>query len=154
MYNNIFTETDAQGQSKVVPELITLLSAATLTFEQHIEDNGCIDILLTATTTNNNYLYAAECKDRKYKHTYSNEWFLEKKKYKRLMEAHKKGYKPLYINTFKDDWIIIWDLTKCHLKTKEKVLSKTTVVDSGQIKKDIYLLNIQDAVVNKHLFLS
>lgn len=147
---NTFQQLDEYGQSKVIPELNNIFSGFSMTYEQHVIDKGRIDIYFTAEKNGNKYDYASECKDRWYTHTQFDEWFIEVDKYNELMNS---GKKPLYINTFKDDWLIIWDLQKCKtLKEEERWLDKSTVAKwRGKVKKKIYLLSTKEAVISQKL---
>lgn len=150
--DEIFYKTDEYGQSKVIPQLKSIFSACTLTFDQHYDDSCVVDIFFTATTSSGiEYKYAAECKDRWYKHSFSDDWYIEQKKFNNLMKVREDGYKPLYINTYEDDWINIWDITKCTVTEEHKTLKKSTVVDRGKINRTIYCLNTKDAVYSDKL---
>lgn len=152
---NLFQSTDEYGQSKVVKQLQQIFSACTLTIDQHYDDNNVVDIFFTATTSNGTqYKYAAECKDRYYNHTYSDDWFIEVKKFNNLLKASENGYKPLYINTYKDNWINIWDISKCEVVAENRYLKKTTVTNNGKVNKAIYKLNSADVVYGSHLIFS
>lgn len=151
---DIFEKTDKKGQEKVIPILYALFSGASIEIEQHWEDKGAVDILMTATTSNGNIrLYAIECKDRDFKHNTQFKdggWILEKKKYYDLMDLYLKGYKPLYFNTFNDNTFIIWDVSKINPEVIEKVCKKTTVVDRGKQKKPQILLDVKDYICSGH----
>lgn len=147
---DIYDEADYYGQVKAVSQLEKIFSGATLTIEQHFDDKANIDLYVTATTKSNiSSTYAIECKDRHYTHTYSNEWFIEYPKYKRLIETKVDGYKPLYLNTFKDDYIAIWNVDTTKPVWEEKELRKTTVEDTGIKKKLVGKLQLKDSVYQK-----
>lgn len=143
---NLFNEADCYGQTKIMPTLRAMFSGATsLQVEQHFNDTNSIDIYVTATTKNNKEVwYAIECKDRKMTHTkYKDEgYIIEDWKVKELLKAHKDGYKPIYLNSFSDNYIICWDLSKIDFeecgKTGEKTFHKTTVMKSND---DLYKKN-------------
>lgn len=143
---DIYDKADYDGQLKAVEQLKKIFSGATLTIEQHFDDKANIDLYVTATTENTISTYAIECKDRQYTHTYSNEWFIEYSKYKRLMESKDDGYKPIYLNTFKDDYIAIWNVNVSKPVWEEKELRKTTVEDTGVKKKLVGKLQLKDSV--------
>lgn len=138
---DIFSETDRIGQDKVVEILKDTFSACTLNIEQHYEDKAYVDIIMTATTANNvSHTYAIECKDRWYKSTAFNDWMLEEHKYNHLMEYKKKGYKPIYFNTFSDGKYMLWDVSKGDWEKKIFNCPNTTVEDNGRQDKVRLLL--------------
>jgi len=96
-----------------------------------------------------------EYKDRDFSHK-TFDWILEKKKYesiinKQLPINNTKPVKYLYINTFTDGYILIWDLQqifKKHIKESDwkwELLNETTVgrfKNSGKkVWKQVYLLD-------------
>ena len=130
----LFHNADKAGQAKVIPTLKNIFSAFTLTIDAHTDDYGGIDLYFTATTTNGHqYIYCAECKDRVMPHyTFGEEgYILEQHKKKKLEKASEQGYKPLYINTFTDNKMIVWDLSKINYNecgtTGNKTFHNTTV---------------------------
>lgn len=140
-----FNDADKYGQDKVMNTITTLLSGCTLQIEQHFNDTNPIDIYITATTKSGKEVwYAIECKDRKMAHTkYQDEgYIIENHKIKELMKAANKGYRPLYLNSFNDDYIIIWNLNNIDLnecgETGEKQFHRTTVKKSNN---DLYTKN-------------
>lgn len=142
---NLFHQADKKGQKKVVDTIKVLFSGCTLTIDEHIEDSGYIDIYITATTaTKNSITYAIEAKDRNMPHTkYAEDgYILEDWKKKKLEEASKQGYRPLYINTFSDNKMIVWNLNKIDFskcgETGLKTFHKTTVLKSND---DLYSKN-------------
>lgn len=147
MTYNKFKETDKQGQEKVVPMLKKIFSGCTLTVDQHWEDSAPVDILVTARTTNNNeYYYCFECKDRWYDSNRFEDWTIEPHKIKTLQQYYSSGYTPCYVNTFKDNVMVIWDINKCNMTEHTIYASKTTVVDTGKVLKNNKGLKIDDAV--------
>ena len=140
---NIFNEIDKKGQTKVVDQLTKIFSAYTLTIDQHYIDSSTVDIYVTASTSNNKeYYYVIEAKDRKYNHNQFNSWIIEDDKKNELLL--KTNYKPLYINTFQDNWIGVWDLSQIkfeNLQVEKKWLPKNTVIDKGKKYKDVYYLD-------------
>lgn len=135
--NYLYYNADKRGQAKVIPVLQQIFSGCTLTIEPHYEDGSPIDIYMTAVTLSNKVItYAMECKDREYKHNtkffLEEGYILEKKKEQRLKDASAKGYKPIYINTFADDVIIVWNLNKIDFsqcgETGNKQWHKATVI--------------------------
>lgn len=127
-------EADEKGQEKVLHAIKEIFKGyfINITIDTHFDDYGAIDIYMTGTTKNNNAItYAMECKDRKVAHTYYPDYILEKDKKRKLLDASKKGYKPIYINTFTDDYMIVWDLNRIDFKdcsNVEKTFHKYTVV--------------------------
>lgn len=148
---NKFQQIDKIGQAKVIEQLPKLFSGQTLNIEQHYIDKSTIDILVTATTKNNvEHYYAIEAKDRWYKHTDFNEWYLEFDKKDELMK--KQNYTPIYFNTFVDNYMIIWDLSKLNwseIKTDKRYLKKCTVENRGKVLKDIYLLPTEKSIIQR-----
>lgn len=141
----LFNEADEYGQTKIMPTIQALFSACTLTVEQHFDDTSSIDIYITATTKSNKEIYyAIECKDRKMNHTkYGEEgYIIEDKKVKELMKAAAQGYKPIYLNSFSDDYIIIWNLNNIDFnacgETGMKQFHRTTVMKNNN---DLYCKN-------------
>ena len=145
-----FNKADREGQEKVIPTLRKIFSGATdLIIEQHIEDNGKIDILVTATTSNNNeHWYAIECKDRWFESRKYNEMMLETYKYKALLDAKEKGYKPLYVNTFEDNVLMIWDVgdITAFAPDGERYCGRATVEDRGKVMKTCKFLKTDKAI--------
>ena len=151
IYQDAYEKADAEGQSKVLPVLKELFSKTELTFEQHVTDKNEIDIKFTATTISSQSYYSVECKHRNYSHKVFKKggYLLEDKKKDSLLGAYKKGYKPIYANTFDDGVIIMWDLSKINfdsLKELDKPLPIKTVENKGKKKKDNKLLEYNDAV--------
>lgn len=156
-----FAEADNFGQTKILPTLKQMFSACTLTIDQHFDDKNSIDIYITATTKNNKEVwYAIECKDRKMSHTkYENEgYIIEDWKVKELLNASSKGYKPIYLNSFSDDYIVVWNLDKIDFskcgETGLKQFHRTTVMKNDfdlYSKNKITLKNSQSEWIGKIL---
>lgn len=150
---NVYNEADKEGQEKVKAQLEKIFKKQTLEFEQHYADGGDIDLYFTATTSNGRqYKYCAECKDRKKNdHTsFDGYWMLEDHKYQKLMNDKKRGYKPLYINTTKDDWIMIWDMNSTPLHNEGiRHLPKSNMEDKGWVDKLCYDVYTKESVYNK-----
>ena len=108
------------------------------------ETTNPVDIYFTATTKNNREVpYVAEIKERKYYLTHpKNEitnWMMETYKLDALMK--RKNHRPLYINFFKNDCFLIWDLKKIDfsdLEIRKMELKKTTLEDTGKKFKTFY----------------
>lgn len=152
---DIFDSTDMHGQSRILPTIKALFSGCTLNIERHFDDKNPIDIYVTATTKSGKEVYyAIECKDRKMTHTkYKDDgYIIEDKKIKELMKAANKGYRPLYLNSFNDDYIIIWNLNKLDFtecgETGEIEFFKTEVTrgQTGKEKKNKTTLKNSQAV--------
>ena len=138
---DLFNDADKYGQSRILPTIKALFSGCTLQIEQHFDDTNPIDIYLTATTkSGKEVLYSIECKDRKMTHT------------KSLLKAHKMGYRPIYLNSFNDNYIICWDLSKLDFgecgETGEIEFFKTEVTrgQTGKEKKNKTTLKNSQAV--------
>ena len=146
-----YTQKDQQGQSKVVNELHKIFSACTLTIDQHYLDKSTVDIYVTATTqTGKESYYAIEAKDRDYNHNTFNDYILEIPKYNELIKKVK--YKPLYVNTFKDNWMTIWNLNDIDVNTVKKeyrYLPKVTVEDKGKEWRWVYFVAPETSIYNK-----
>lgn len=152
---DIFNEADMHGQSRILPTIKALFSGCTLNIDQHFDDKNPIDIYITATTKSRKEVYyAIECKDRKMSYTkYKDDgYIIEDKKIKELMKAANKGYRPIYINSFNDDYVICWDLSKLDFgecgETGEIEFFKTEVTrgQSGKEKKNKTTLKNSQAV--------
>ena len=138
-----FQKTDAYGQQKVIEQLSKIFKGNTLTFNQHYIDKSTVDIDMYVTTPlGNTYTYNLEAKDRTYPHTaFGGEWMIEVNKYDELLN---KDGKAFYVNTFGDDYITFWDLSKIEkstLKCEYKLLPKCTLhPEYGKVKKLVYYL--------------
>ena len=156
---NKFDEADYFGQKKILPTLKQMFSGCTLQIDQHFDDKNSVDIYITATTKNNKEVwYAIECKDRKMTHNkYKDEgYIIEDWKVKELLNASSKGYRPIYLNSFSDDYIVVWnlnniDFSKCG-ETGEKQFHRTTVMKNDfdlYSKNKITLKNSQAECIIK-----
>ena len=150
-----FNDADKYGQSRILPTIKALFSGCKLQIEQHFDDTNPIDIYMTATTKNNKEVYyAIECKDRKMSYTkYKDDgYIIEDKKIKSLLKAHKMGYRPIYLNSFSDNYVICWDLSKLDFgecgETGEIEFFKTEVTrgQTGKEKKNKTTLKNSQAV--------
>lgn len=136
-----FSKIDKDGQGKVIGILKNIFSNCTLDIEQHIEDKGRVDIIMTSTTPKGNeYKYAIECKDRYCSSTQYNDWMIEVDKYNTLKEYSEQGYKPIYFNTFSDNTFMVWNLDKAEINEGYQITPKTTVEDNGYINRLRYYL--------------
>lgn len=149
---NKFKILDKKGQGVAMQFLTAMFSAQTINVQQHWADSGKVDIHLTATTkSDNEYYYCIECKHRDYKHNqFKDGWIIEKHKKKSLNEDINKKYKPIYLNTFRDGYCLVWDLTKIDWKKCGETGTKeffNTEVERDEKKKHrenkITLLNNQ-----------
>lgn len=115
-----------------------------------------VDIYFTATTINNREIpYVGEIKERFYpladpknKITY---WMLETYKIDNLLDE--KAHRPLYINFFSNNTILVWDLNKIDfskLEVKEMLLEKNTLEDNGKVMKKFYDLPSDWATLIKY----
>ena len=150
-----FNDADKYGQSRILPTIKALFSGCTLNIEQHFDDKNPIDIYVTATTKSGKEVYyAIECKNRKMHHTkYKDDgYIIEEKKINELMKAANKGYRPLYLNSFNDDYVIIWNLNNIDFgecgETGEIEFFKTEVTrgQTGKEKKNKTTLKNSQAV--------
>lgn len=143
-----FQIADQYGQSKVINQLEKIFANHTLQFNQHYVDKSTVDIDMYVTTPlGNTYEYNLEAKDRTYTHTaFGGEWMIEEHKLKELLA---KGDKSFYVNTFSDDWIVFWDLSKIDINSirKEwKKLPKCTVDPTqGYSTRPVYYLPLDMA---------
>lgn len=123
---------------------------------QPTETNNRVDIYFTATTTNNKEVaYVGEIKERKYplsnpdnKVTY---WMLQLDKLEELKKN--KEHRPLYINIFSNNIILVWDLNKLDFSNMEKKkmeLKKTTLEDTGTKIKHYFDLPSNMATLIKY----
>ena len=115
-----------------------------------------VDIYFTATTINNREIpYVGVIKEREYpladpknKITY---WMLETYKIDNLL--NEKAHRPLYINFFTNNRILVWDLKKIdfsELEIKRKELKKTTLEDTGKKIKIYYDLPSDQATLIRY----
>lgn len=115
-----------------------------------------VDIYFTATTINNKEIpYVGEIKERFYrladpknKITY---WMLETYKIDNLL--NEKKHRPLYINFFSNNCILVWDLNKIDfskLELKRMELKKNTLEDTGKKIKIFYDLPSDWATLIKY----
>ena len=152
-----FSAADLQGQEKVVNQLKKIFKNQTLTIEQHYSDCETVDIYVTATTkTNVSYLYVFETKDRNFDHNKYGDCMLDEEK---LIEIRKREgkYKPMYVHTFSDDWISIWDISKIDFsKYQPKPIKrrKRTVVPSEKIVRKSYLIPRSECVYDSSFIVS
>lgn len=115
-----------------------------------------VDIYFTATTANNREVpYVGEIKEREYylsdPQNKVTTWMLETYKIDNLM--NEKNHRPLYINFFLNNSILVWDLNKIDfskLELKKKELKKTTLEDTGTKIKIYYDLPSDWATLIKY----
>lgn len=123
---------------------------------QLTETNNRVDIYFTATTINNKEVaYVGEIKERKYplsnpdnKVTY---WMLQFDKLEELKKN--KEHRPLYINIFSNNIILVWDLNKLDfskIEKKEMELNKTTLENTGKKIKIYYDLPSDQATLIRY----
>lgn len=159
--DELCAEADYRGQQKVIPTLEKIFEPyfTTISIDPHFDDYSSIDIYMYGTKQDNTSIkYAIECKDRNMEHTaYAEEgYILEDHKKNKLMEARDMGYRPIYINTFTDDYMVVWNLDKIDFSecgtTGEKKWSQTTVykgIDPTYKKNKITLKNSQAQWIGK-----
>lgn len=146
---NQYAKADKKGQTILVDQLEKIFDGYTVNIDQHYIDKSTVDIDMYVTSSDGNtYEYSIETKDRQYDHTsFGGEWLIEEHKINEL--KNKKG-KPLYANTFKDNWLCLWDLNKLdlnELRSEYRWLPKSTVeVQKGKSWKKVYYLPIDKAV--------
>lgn len=145
---NVFNMADQKGQDKVMSILDNLFSACTCNYEQFYTSTSPIDILMTATTRcDKQHLYAIECKDREYTHTYFKDgWVIEEWKYNRLLDAKAKGYRPLLICTFSDNTYVIWDISTSPCNKGRFFANRTTMEESPVVEKYGRYFKVEDAL--------
>lgn len=120
------------------------------------ETNNRVDIYFTATTTNNKEVaYVGEIKERKYPLSNPNNkvtyWMLQLDKLEELKKN--KEHRPLYINIFSNNIILVWDLNKLDFSNMEKKkmeLKKTTLEDTGTKIKHYFDLPSNMATLIKY----
>lgn len=144
-----FENAEIKGQHKLVNQLYKIFSGCTLTIDQHTNDCETVDIYVTATTkSNNSYLYVFETKDRNFDHNKYGDCMLDVQK---LEQIKKRGYKykPMYVHTFTDDWLSIWDISKIDFskyQPKSIPRGKYTVIKSDKIVRDSYFIPRSECV--------
>lgn len=147
-----FQIADQYGQSKVINQLTKIFAGNKLNFNQHYIDKSTVDIDMYVTTPlGNTYEYNLEAKDRTYNHTaFSGEWMIEEHKLKELIGKNGKAF---YVNTFADDWIVFWDLSKIDINSIRKEWKKLPIctVDPtrGYSVRPVYYLPIDKAAYCK-----
>lgn len=123
---------------------------------QVTETNNRVDIYFTATTTNNKEVaYVGEIKERKYPLSNPNNkvtyWMLQLDKLEELKKN--KEHRPLYINIFSNNIILVWDLNKLDfskIEKKKMELKKTTLEDTGTKVKHYFDLPSNLATLIKY----
>lgn len=146
---NKYINADKKGQAILVEQLEKIFYGYTVNIDQHYIDKATVDLDMVVTSTDGNtYEYNIETKDRQYSHTsFGGEWLIEEHK---VNELKNKNGKALYANTYADNWLCIWDLSKLDLNTLRseiKWLPKSTVdLHRGKTWKRVYYLPIGKAV--------
>lgn len=144
--NEQYHQLDNYGQGRAIEQLSKIFSGHTVTYTQHITDSGTVDIEMEI---NGNYTYFIEVKDRWYDHQLFSTWYLEVDKYNELI---KRGGKAYYLNTFIDDWCVVWDLSKLDMsqvQTGKVYLWHSTLEKDYKMWKDVYYLPTEKAVYNR-----
>lgn len=152
---NLFEKADYDGRNKVINYINKEYPNRYRMVGTKAKDSS--DIMVTGYTSSGEVLQHWECKDRNNYHTdYNSEWVIEDHKIKTLRNDKKRrGY---YINTFKDGYIAIWDITAMTDEEIEKLpvkesdrWRKTTVINTGTEYKIKKLLPLSMAKIIKKM---
>jgi hypothetical protein len=88
-----------------------------------------------------NTFFIVELKDRKCPSSKYDNYVLEKKKYDNLKSTFPAN-NILYINTFEDNKVLIWNITNLqNQKVHKKIMNKTTATITKKEEKEIYYLH-------------
>ena len=142
---NIYSQMDSYGQVKVIDQLDKIFYAHTVTYTQHITDYCTVDINMNITKGDTQLIYNLEAKDRTYTHNRFNEWYLQVDKYEELI---KRG-NAYYVNTFKDNWLVVWNLSQMDMsqvRMGKEYLWHSTVEKDYKMWKPVYYLPLSKAV--------
>ena len=156
-----FQKADNYGRDKVITTLVTVLTPYLDNIEvtyTGIKDKEDIFIIGNNKKTNNIIKYCIECKDRKFEHTkYDNDemkdeergYIIEQHKKEYLITQSQYGMIPLYVNSFSDDYVVVWNLNKVDWDncstTGEKTFKEKTVVDSEKYIDNKQTLKLEQA---------
>lgn len=156
-----FQKADNYGRDKVITTLVTVLTPYLDNIEvtyTGIKDKEDIFIIGNNKKTNNIIKYCIECKDRKFEHTkYDNDemkdeergYIIEQHKKEYLITQSQYGMIPLYVNSFSDDYVVVWNLNKVDWSncstTGEKTFKEKTVVDSEKYVDNKQTLKLEQA---------
>lgn len=156
-----FQKADNYGRDKVITTLVTVLTPYLNNIEvtyTGIKDKEDIFIIGNNKKTNNIIKYCIECKDRKFEHTkYDNDemkdeergYIIEQHKKEYLITQSQYGMIPLYVNSFSDDYMVVWNLNKVDWDncstTGDKTFKEKTVVDSEKYVDNKQTLKLEQA---------
>lgn len=156
-----FQKADNYGRDKVITTLVTVLTPYLDNIEvtyTGIKDKEDIFIIGNNKKTNNIIKYCIECKDRKFEHTkYDNDemkdeergYIIEQHKKEYLITQSQYGMIPLYVNSFSDDYVVVWNLNKVDWDncstTGNKTFKEKTVVDSEKYVDNKQTLKLEQA---------
>ena len=156
-----FQKADNYGRDKVITTLVTVLTPYLDNIEvtyTGIKDKEDIFIIGNNKKTNNIIKYCIECKDRKFEHTkYDNDemkdeergYIIEQHKKEYLITQSQYGMIPLYVNSFSDDYVVVWNLNKVDWDncstTGDKTFKEKTVVDSEKYVDNKQTLKLEQA---------
>ena len=136
------------GESKAIKALNKLIEIGRIKSYVIIDDDeySRFDALVVSSTLDkegNNLRHLVEFKDRKLKSDAYPDYILEVHKYKALrklkIEMEYDGC--LYLNTFKDDTVLIWNMAIAHKSMLRTVYAgKYTAVNSNKQNKQVIML--------------
>ena len=93
-----------------------------------------------------NTFFIVELKDRKCSSSKYESYILEKKKYDKLKTLFPEK-NILYINTFEDNKVLIWNITNLqNKKVYKKIMNKTTATITKKEEKEIYYLHCRNII--------
>jgi hypothetical protein len=158
--NEPFVKADKYGRDKVCEKLKTIfnekLTDVDVFYNQ--EDESRSDIIVSGWKNEKIFTYIIECKDRKFEHTkFDNDnineddrgYIIEEKKKKYLLDQIQYNFIPLYVNSFSDDYMVIWNFKKINWdecgKTGDKTFKEKTVVDSEKYIDNKQTLKLSQA---------
>ena len=76
-------------------------------------------------------------------------YIIEQHKKEYLINQTQYGYTPLYVNSFSDDYVVVWNLNKVDWSncstTGEKTFKEKTVVDSEKYVDNKQTLKLEQA---------
>lgn len=140
---NEFSKADKYGRDKVKDRLLSLFSNYLSNVDLYYceDDTSRSDIFVSGWTNNDKLItYCIECKDRKFEHTkYEEGYIIEQPKKEYLITQSRYGMIPLYVNSFSDNYMAVWNLNKINWDdcgtTGEKTF-ETTTVKKGKLYQD------------------
>lgn len=148
---NEFSKADKYGRDKVKDRLLSLFENNLNNVDLYYceDDTSRSDIFVSGWSNNDKLItYCIECKDRKFEHTkYDNDkmedeergYIIEQPKKEYLITQSQYGMIPLYVNSFSDNYMAVWNLNKINWDnsgtTGEKTF-ETTTVKKGKLYQD------------------